>query len=665
MSENENAPVWEPRPDQAAGSQMAAFIRHIQSIDSDYDGTDLDYHALWQWSVADVARFWSKLWDFYDVRSATAVDTALKSTSVEDTRWFAGASINYAQYALSADVNGAEPAVLYYTERDREPRVSLSWDELRRQVAGLSTNLRKWGVEPGDRVVGYLPPSVPTVVAMLAAATVGATWAQCGLDFGPTAVIDRLAQLEPTVLFLADGYYYNGKRFDRTADAIAIDEALPTVRTTVTVSLIEDAEWPEPATAHDFVSWSAAVTSPDAELTFTPVAFDHPLWVLFSSGTTGKPKGIVHGHGGVLLNHLVLVGLHLDVGRGDRFTWYSSTNWMMWNIVVSGLLTGATIVVYDGSPSFPHMDRFWELCADAAITVTGTSPAYLRACEDEGESPGTKHDLSALRTIGVTGSPVPRSSFDWTRDAIGPNVQLASSSGGTDVVSAFAAANPLTPVWGAELSAPCLGVALEAWNTDGLPVHGQVGELVITKPIPSMPVGLWGDADRSRLHDTYFSTYPGVWRHGDWITLTDRGSIIIHGRSDATLNRKGVRLGSAEIYEAVEQLPDITEALVIGVEADDAQYWMPMFVTLTPGVVMTPTLRESMVTAITEATSRRHVPDDIIVVDVIPHTKTGKKLEVPIKRILLGADPDEVINPAVVDDVEAVRSFQQFAIKQT
>ncbi|UUE28694.1 acetoacetate--CoA ligase (plasmid) [Rhodococcus qingshengii] len=433
--------------------------------------------------------------------------------------------------------------------------------------------------------------------------------------------------------------------FDRTADAITIDTAFPTVRTTVTVSLIEDAEWPEPATAHDFVCWSAAVKSTDAELSFTPVPFDHPLWVLFSSETTGKPKGIVHGHGGVLLNHHVLVGQHLDVGRGDRFTWYSSTNWMMWNIVVSGLITGATIVVYDGNPSFPHMDRFWELCADAAITVTGTSPAYLRACEEAGEIPRSTHDPSALRTIGVTGSPVPNSSFDWVRDAIGPDVQLASSSGGTDVVSAFAAANPLTPIWGAELSAPCLGVALEAWNTGGSPVHGQVGELVITKPIPSMPVALWGDADRSRLHDTYFSTYPGVWRHGDWITLTDRGGILIHGRSDATLNRKGVRIGSAEIYEAVEQLADITEALVIGLEIDDARYWMPMFVTLAPGVVMTPTLHQAVVTAIATATSRRHVPDDIIVVDAIPHTTTGKKLEVPIKRILLGANPDDVINP--------------------
>lgn len=660
MSGHDAAAVWEPSPERAASSQMATFARYLRATDPSYGGDDLDYHALWQWSVADVGRFWSHIWNFYGVDSASSVGAALQSTSVEDARWFADASVNYAQQALSHDIDGAEPAVLFYTEHDREPRVSLSWDELRQQVAAFSTNLRKWGVEPGDRVVGYLPPSVPTVVAMLSAAAVGATWAQCGLDFGSSAAIDRLAQLEPSVLILADGYSYNGKGFDRTAEGMTIDAALSTVHTTITVSLT-DAAWPEPASDHTFVSYGAAIQSPGARLTFTSVPFDHPLWVLFSSGTTGKPKGIVHGHGGVLLAHLVLLGQHLDIGADDRFSWYSSTNWMMWNIVVSGLLMGASIVVYDGSPSYPRTDRFWEFCADASITVTGTSPAYLRACENAGGTPGTDHDLSCLRTIGVTGSPVPRSCFEWTRDAVGASIQLASSSGGTDVVSAFAAANPLTPVWSAELSAPCLGVALEAWDEGGRPVHNQVGELVVRRPIPSMPVGLWGDDDHSKLHELYFSTYPGVWRHGDWITLTDRGSVVIHGRSDATLNRKGVRLGSAEIYDAVEELPAVAEALVIGVEGNDAEYWMPMFVALAPGAVMTPELRRTVIDAITRATSKRHVPDDIIVVDAIPHTMTGKKLEVPIKRILLGANPDDVFNSAAVDNPDAVRAFCRFA----
>jgi len=485
-------------------------------------------------------------------------------------------------------------------------------------------------VARGDRVIGYLPNIPEAVIAFLATASIGAVWSACGQDYSPKAALDRLGQLEPTVLVTATGYTYGGKFHDKSADVAALQQGLPTLKATVLASELTASE--------------------DAEPTPTPVDFDHPLWILFSSGTTGLPKGIMHGHGGVVLEHLKAVALQSDIGPDDVFFWFTSPSWMMWNFQVAGLLVGATIVCYDGSPSAPRPDALWDIAARVKATVLGTSPAYVLGCSKAGAVPRKEHDLSALRTVGITGSSLPPSSSLWLRDNVGEHVQVSSISGGTDVVSAFIGGVRTVPVWPGELSAPYLGCALDSWDESGQPVRNEVGELVVTKPMPSMPVGFWNDPDGKRYRSAYFETFPGVWRHGDWITITDRGSVIVHGRSDSTLNRHGIRMGSADIYQAVEQLPEVAEALIIGCEQPDGGYWMPLFVVLAEGAELTDELRERIANTIRTEVSPRHVPDEIIAAPGVPHTRTGKKLEVPIKKLFGGADPAKVVERSAVDN---------------
>jgi acetoacetyl-CoA synthetase len=486
-------------------------------------------------------------------------------------------------------------------------------------------------VSAGDRVVGYLPNIPEAVIAFLATASIGAIWSACGQDYSAKAALDRLGQLEPVVLVTGEGYRYGGKTHDKRDDVAALQAGLPTLRATVLTTEL------------------SAQADAD-ELDTVPVDFDHPLWILFSSGTTGLPKGIVHGHGGVVLEHLKAVALQSDIGADDTFFWFTSPSWMMWNFQVAGLLVGATIVCYEGSPNHPKPDALWEIAARVGATVLGTSPGYVLGCAKAGAVPRTEHDLSALRTVGITGSSLPPSSSLWLRDNVGDRVQVASISGGTDVVSAFIGGVRTVPVWPGELSAPYLGVALDAWDESGKPVRGEVGELVITKPMPSMPVSFWRDDDGSRYRSAYFEMFPGVWRHGDWITMTGHGSIIVHGRSDSTLNRHGIRMGSADIYQSVERLPEIAEALVIGAEQPDGGYWMPLFVVLADGSELTDELRDKIKRTIRDEVSPRHVPDDIIVAPGVPHTRTGKKLEVPIKKLFQGADAARVVEKSAVDD---------------
>jgi acetoacetyl-CoA synthetase len=468
------------------------------------------------------------------------------------------------------------------------------------------------------------------VIAFLATASIGAVWSACGQDYSAKAALDRLGQLEPTVLVTADGYRYGGKFHDKSDDIAALRDGLPTLRATVMAGELAE--------------------SVDEGLTTTAVDFEHPLWILFSSGTTGLPKGIMHGHGGVLLEHLKAVALQSDIGPADTFFWYTSPSWMMWNFQVAGLLVGATIVCYDGSPNAPRPDALWHLAARVGATVFGTSPGYVLGCVKAGAVPRSEHDLSALRTVGITGSSLPPSSSLWLRDNVGEHVQVASISGGTDVVSAFIGGVRTVPVWPGELSAPYLGCALDSWDEAGNPVRNEVGELVITKPMPSMPVGFWNDPDGKRYRSAYFEMFPGVWRHGDWITITDRGSVIVHGRSDSTLNRHGIRMGSADIYQAVERIPEVAEALVIGAEQPDGGYWMPLFVVLTEGAELTAEVCDRIKKTIREEVSPRHVPDEIIAAPGVPHTRTGKKLEVPIKKLFQGADPAKVVEKSAVDD---------------
>jgi len=622
MTHAVDVPQWRPTDSDIANARVTDFAKFVQNRTG---ATLSDYQSLWQWSVDDPSAFWGALWEYFGLGDPP--DRVLDSSNMPGARWFPGVRLNYVDQIVR-NARTDRPAILHVSE---DGGVSeLSWRELLGRVAAFAQTLRSHGVQAGDRVVGYLPNIPEAVIAFIATASIGAVWSACGQDYSAKAALDRLGQLEPVVLVTADGYRYGGKDHDKRDDVAALQAGLPTLRATLLASEL--------------------TAQTDTELETVAVDFDHPLWILFSSGTTGLPKGIMHGHGGVVLEHLKALALQSDIGADDTFFWYTSPSWMMWNFQVAGLLVGATIVCYEGSPNHPKPDALWDIAARVGATVLGTSPGYVLGCAKAGAVPRTEHDLSALRTVGITGSSLPPSSSLWLRDNVGDRVQVASISGGTDVVSAFIGGVRTVPVWPGELSAPYLGVALDAWDESGKPVRGEVGELVITKPMPSMPIAFWNDPDGSRYRSAYFEMFPGVWRHGDWITITDHGSIIVHGRSDSTLNRHGIRMGSADIYQAVERLPEIAEALVIGAEQPDGGYWMPLFVVLVEDAELTDELRDRIKRTIREEVSPRHVPDEIIVAPGVPHTRTGKKLEVPIKKLFQGADASRVVEKSAVDD---------------
>ncbi|BAH54404.1 acetoacetate--CoA ligase [Rhodococcus opacus] len=630
-------PQWVPTETDvrdAVITEFAAFVARRHSVTVD------DYRSLWRWSVAAPGEFWQDVWDYFDVRSATDPGPALADAAMPGAVWFPGATLNYVDHVFR-NARPGSPAILSAGEGSTD--ASLGWDELRSAVAGLAATLREHGVGVGDRVVGYLPNIPEAVVAFLATASLGAVWAACGQDYSAPAALDRLGQLEPAALVTADGYRFGGKEHDRLGSVAELRAGLSPALTVVVPHLDPD------AAVDGGVTWAEA-TAAGGALEPVPVPFDHPLWVVFSSGTTGLPKGIVHGHGGVLLEHVKSLALQLDIGREDIFFWYTSPSWMMWNFQTAGLLVGATIVCYDGSPSHPTPDALWALASRLGVTVVGTSPGYVLACDKAGVIPVRDHDLSALRAVGVTGSTLPASSSLWLSANVGRRVPVVSITGGTDVVSAFIGGARTVPVWPGELSAPCLGVAVEAYDESGRPVRDEVGELVVTAPMPSMPVSFWNDPDGKRYREAYFEVFPGVWRHGDWITITGRGTVLMHGRSDSTLNRNGIRMGSADIYQVVEKLPEIAEALVVGVDQADGGYWMPLFVVLSEGAVLDGALKQRIRGAIREQASPRHVPDDIIEAPGIPHTRTGKKLEVPLKRIFQGADAGRTVDRSAVDD---------------
>lgn len=635
-------PQWTPTSEDMEGARITDFTRQVEL---EHRVSLPDYDALWRWSTDNVEAFWRMVWDYFDVCSDVEPRRVLASTDMPGAQWFPGVRLNYVDQVKRHAV-GDRAAVVHVGEDGTSTR--LSWAELSRQAAALAHTFTQAGVVPGDRVVGYLPNIAEAVVAFLAAASIGAVWSACGQDYSASAALDRLGQLDPVVLVAANGYSYGGSHHDKRPDVRTLRDGLATVRLVVQVGEPDDGA----------VGWSAA-TSGEHEWSTVPVEFDHPLWVVFSSGTTGPPKGIVHGHGGVLLEHLKAVALQSDIGRDDIFFWYTSPSWMMWNFQIAGLLVGATIVCSDGSPTFPTSDALWALASAEHVTFLGTSPGYVLACIKAGAHPARDHDLTALRAIGITGSALPASSSEWLADNVGRDIPVFSISGGTDVVSAFAGGVRTVPVWPGELSVPYLGVALDAYDVDGRPVVGEVGELVVTTPMPSMPIRFWNDADGSRYRDAYFDVYPGVWRHGDWITRTEHGSVVVHGRSDSTLNRNGIRMGSADIYQAVESLPEIVESLVLGIESDDGSYWMPLFVVLADGVDLGEALKSRIVSAIRQHASPRHVPDEIIAAPGVPHTRTGKKLEVPIKRIFQGGDVARTLDRRAVDAPELVDWYIQ------
>ncbi|MDQ0948704.1 acetoacetyl-CoA synthetase [Streptomyces phaeochromogenes] len=653
-------PFTTPDPQAAASSRIVDFARRSARHRGVGTGDDhTDYAALHRWSVTDLEGFWGAVWKYFDIDADSAYERVLAEEAMPGARWFPGATLNYTHHALRG-LSPDRPAIVALDETGSARPVGAG--QLRAEVASVAATLRDLGVGMGDQVVGYLPNTPHAIVAFLAAASLGAVWSVCGQDYAPKAAADRFAQLEPTVLISADGYLFNGTAHDRREASLELARALPTLKAAVLVDHIGlprlSRKYPSLA-----VPWEDAATRTE-QLACTPVPFDHPLWVVFSSGTTGLPKGIVHGHGGVLLEHLKTLGLHSDLGPGDRLLWYTTTHWMMWNLVASTLLTGATACTYDGSPApLARPGILWELAARHRVTVFGTSPQYLLGMAKFGIDPSV-HDLSSVRVVGCTGSALPASAHPWVRDHVGDRVLLASISGGTDIVSGFAGSAPTTPVRAGELSAPHLGVALAAYDAEGRPVVDQVGELVVTRPMPSMPLYFWDDPDGTRYHDAYFSTYPGVWRHGDWITFTSHGSVVVHGRSDSTLNRNGVRLGSADIHDVVERLPEVAEALVIGAEEPDGGYWMPLFVVPAAGATLDDALRHRIREAIRAGVSPRHVPDEILAVPAVPHTRTGKKLEVPVKRLLQGTPAEQVVNPATVDAPELIDYYARLGAER-
>ncbi|MFF7364612.1 acetoacetate--CoA ligase [Streptomyces sp. NPDC008125] len=649
----DDTPLWQPGPERVA----AAAVTRFQSWAAERHGAPAEggYPALHRWSVEELDTFWQAVAEWFDIRFSTPYETVLASRAMPGAEWFPGATLNYAEHALrtAEDPLRADAPALFHVDETQAQAV-MSWSELRRQVGSLAAELRALGVTPGDRVSGYLPNIPQAVVAFLATAAVGGVWTSCAPDFGARSVLDRFQQVEPVVLFTVDGYRYGGKEHDRTATVTELRRELPTLRAVVHVPLLGT---PAPEGA---LAW-ADVTAADTEPRFEHVPFAHPLWVLYSSGTTGLPKAIVQSQGGILLEHYKQLGLHCDLGPEDRFFWYTSTGWMMWNFLVSSLLTGTTVVLYDGSPGHPDISAQWRVAEQTGATFFGTSAAYVMACRKAGAHPGRDFDLSRVQCVATTGSPLPPDGFRWLHDEVTDDLWIASVSGGTDVCSCFAGAVATLPVHIGELQAPCLGTDLQSWDADGTPHLGEVGELVVTAPMPSMPLRFWNDPDGSRYHDSYFATYPGVWRHGDWITLTGRGSVIIHGRSDSTLNRQGVRMGSADIYEAVERLPQIRESLVVGIEEPDGGYWMPLFVHLADGAVLDDDLRTAITRTLRENLSPRHVPDEVIQVPGIPHTLTGKRIEVPVKRLLQGTPLDQAVNAGSIDDVGLLRHYAELA----
>jgi acetoacetyl-CoA synthetase len=650
--------LWQPSPARVENSRMRDFIRWLE----DERGLAFaDYHQLWQWSVDELEDFWRAIWDFFEVRADGEPSPVLASREMPGAEWFPNASLNYAEHVFAGKDDG-QTAILHASElRELD---ELSWGELRSQVAAVAAGLRDLGVERGDRVVAYLPNIPEAVVGFLATASIGAVWSSCSPDFGAASVIDRFAQIEPKVLFCVDGYRYGGKDFDRTETVAALQEAMPSLVATVVVPYLnpdpdlhglgEPAGWP-----------SLLATHADAELRFERVPFAHPLWVLYSSGTTGLPKAIVQSQGGILLEHLKKLGLHADAHPGDRLFWFTTTGWMMWNFIVSGLLTEAAIVLYDGNPGYPDLGCLWDLAERAQITMFGTSAAYIAACMKAGVEPGAGRDLSRLGSVGSTGSPLSPEGFDWIYEHVGADTWLFSTSGGTDLCTAFVGGVVTLPVYRGELQARALGAAVEAWDEEGHPVVGEVGELVVTKPMPSMPIYFWGDADGQRYRESYFEMFPGTWRHGDWIEITERGTAIIYGRSDSTINRGGIRMGTSEIYRAVLSIEEITDALVVDVPRPGTDGWMALFVVLREGARLDEEMPREIARRVRERCSPRHVPDEVFQITAVPRTLSGKVLEVPVKRILMGTDPAKAVSRDSLANPEALDYFVEMAARLT
>ncbi len=626
--------LWEPPEELVEGALMTRYMRWL---DRGFES----YEDLRRWSVEDLEGFWASIWEHFEVEGG--YEQVLADRSMPGAKWFTGAEVNYAEHAFRGKPDERVAIVHAGELRDQ---AEVTWGELREQVAGIAAGLRALGVERGDRVAAYMPNIPEAIAAFLATASIGAVWSSCSPDFGARSVIDRFAQIEPKVLLAVDGYRYNGKDFDRAETVAGIHDEVG--GELVRLGYLDGSGWQD-----GFLG--------DGELEFERLPFDHPLWVLYSSGTTGLPKAIVQSQGGILLEHLKKLHLHVNAQEGDRIFWFTTTGWMMWNFLVGCLLTDAAIVLYDGSPGHPDMGVLWDLTEAAGVTTFGTSASYIASCMKAEVEPGDGRDLSALTAVGSTGSPLSPEGFRWIYEHVGSDTWLFSTSGGTDVCTAFVGGCPLLPVYEGELQARALGCAVESWSPEGEPLVGEVGELVITEPMPSMPVFFWGDENGERYRESYFDMFPGVWRHGDWIEITERGTAIITGRSDSTINRGGIRMGTAEIYRAVLALDDITDALVVDIPREGEENFMPLFVVLREGAELDEALSKAIKARIREDCSPRHVPNEIVTVAEVPRTLSGKVLELPVKRILQGTDPEKAASRDSLANPKALDFFVEYA----
>ncbi len=640
--------LWEPSGRQIQEANITRYMTHLENAEGLHFN---NYDRLWQWSVIEIEEFWRSVWNFFQIRASKPYDRVLSGRQMPGAGWFPGAKLNYAEHVF-LKARPRQPALIFQAEG--RPPVPISWRELNDTVAAAAGSLRRMGVGRGDRVVSYMPNIPHAVMAFLACASIGAVWSSCSPDFGTRSVIDRFHQIGPKVLFAVDGYRYGGKRFDCLKAVASLQNSLPTLEHTVWVPYLHPDR--EPEDLNGVVTWRT-MTREKVPLYFEPVPFSHPLWVLYSSGTTGKPKALVHSHGGILLEFLKFLGLHMNVKPGDRFFWFSTTGWVMWNVMQGALLHGATALLYDGNPGFPDLDVLWEFAEKAKMTHFGVSAAYLHACMNDRMRPGETHDLESLRTVGSTGSPLSEEGFRWVYRRVKKDVLLGSVSGGTDPCTAFLGCCPVLPVRAGELQCRCLGVNAQAFDADGNAVNEEVGELVITEPMPSMPIYLWGDPRHERYADSYFRMYPGKWRHGDWVKIKANGSGVILGRSDSTINRMGVRMGSSEIYAVVEDMEEIQDSLVVGADIPGRGYYMPLFVVLEDDLLLDDALTARIRQKIRSELSPRHVPDEIRVIDAVPQTLNHKKLEVPVKKILMGMPVDTVVNLDSIQHPESMAYF--------
>lgn len=646
-------PLWHPTEERRNVARITDYIDWLARRDSRlrFD----DYPSLWEWSTEDLEGFWQSVWEYFDIDSPTPYSAVLSTRVMPGAQWFSGAQVNYVSQVFR-HTRPDQPAVLFADESGFES--TLSWGELERQVATLAQALKSYGVTMGDRVVAYLPNRPEAVVSFLACVSLGAIWSICSPDMGPVSVLDRFRQIEPKVLIAADGYRYGGKAFPRLDVVEEVHRELPSLERLVLVPILGDAAGRRP---DGVVDWNTLVTG-DAKLEVTNVPFDHPLWIVYSSGTTGAPKAIVHGHGGIIMAMSVSLGFHNDLGPNDRFHWYSSTGWIMWNCQVGGLLLGSTICLFDGNPGYPDLTALWRFAERTQATFFGAGAAYYASCLKGNIRPNEIADLGKLRSIGSTGSPLSPECYEWIYQNVAQgDLWLTPMSGGTDLAGPFIAGVPILPVYEGEMQCRVLGAAVHSFDEAGRPLIDKVGELVCTQPMPCMPLYFWNDEGGQRYADSYYDTYPGVWRHGDWIRITPRGGAVIYGRSDATINRYGIRMGTSELYRAVEALPEIIDCLVVDLEYLGKPSYMPLFVVLRPGVALDQDLRERVNARIRTALTARHVPNDIFVVQAIPRTLSGKKLELPIKKLLLGQPLEKVVNRDSMANPESLGWFEEFA----